>query len=121
MKRVWKYQFMHGAKPEILAIPVGARFLKCGTQKEPGVVCFWMELNEGTLVHEHRTFRVFVTGETIPDFWEYRGTFQVPDGLAAGHEFVGHIYEDCSEAQKREDELFSLAAESERHHSDENY
>jgi hypothetical protein len=79
--RIFKYPLRMGLTE--VQMPVGARFLAFGMQREDPVLWAEVEPGEPTVT---RTFDIYPTGFTVPKGWEWRGTVQ--DGP-----FVWHLYE----------------------------
>lgn len=93
---IWKFQIPEpDAQGQIhIKMPVGAKVLHVGMQGThwlgaAGGACMWAEVNPEHDV-EYRDFRVFATGESIPEDHAhplaYRGTL-ITEG------FVWHVYE----------------------------
>lgn len=86
MRRMYKYRLMPPSEEFVLKLPKTAIIRHAA--KQYGEHCLWAEvtLNEGRNVS--RTFRVFTTGEDIPDDgpWVWRSTWT--DGP-----FVWHLFE----------------------------
>lgn len=116
MRRMLKYQMFSTVDSTVIELPLHADIKHVGVQGETGLVMLWAEVHQDIVVNEPRTFKVFTTGETIPDSWVHRGTFIVPNALGRNNDFVGHVYEDCTNADLFEEELLNVAAESELHH-----
>lgn len=77
---VWKYALAIGPEQ---TIAFAGRIVHAAVQDSFPML--WVEVDRaGTPVA--RTFRIFGTGQTIPDGWEHRGTVQDPP-------FVWHVYE----------------------------
>ena len=87
MRHMYKYEV--GIGHFTLTLPIGAEIRHVGTQNQ----CYylWAEVeNPTSAAKEDRIFRMFATGEDIPDLnfcrWEWRYTWQ--DGS-----YVWHLFE----------------------------
>lgn len=91
MRKMYKYHLpvMGAGESFVVDLPFGAVIRHVGSQT--GGWMMWVEVDwTSRTAVVTRTFRVFATGEEIPDLnwarWEWRGTWQ--DGP-----FVWHLFE----------------------------
>ena len=95
---VWKARlFDKRVDRTLVMMSPGARVLQVGTQqplggKDPYPV-LWFQTDPDPATHTLREFVLVGTGFDVPPGVEYVGTFQIPDGLGDGQEFVGHVFE----------------------------
>lgn len=84
--KIWKYQLALNLDCEDVRMPKGANILSF--QMQGGRPTIWVLVNPDN-TEEHRYFRIFITGDDIPDFpqLEYIGTAQ--DGV-----YVWHLFEE---------------------------
>lgn len=88
---IWMFLIPLQEEPFVIHIPIGAKVLNVGVQKEQPVfwVCF---SNNGDIIKEPRKFIVLSTGKSIGiegyNSCDYCGTFMI-----MGDRFVGHLYE----------------------------
>lgn len=90
MKTVHKYQIPVSDAQYRVHMPSDAVALHVDIQDHPGWVMLWVEVHPGPIVE--RTFRVFGTGETIPDEYRHVGT-AIDRVRGPGQTFVWHLYE----------------------------
>lgn len=82
MKTIWNFQLGSGST-QTVEMPVGARIVAVGMKRSK--VTIWAEVDSEAETEERR-FRVYGTGHSIEDGWEYVGTcFDGP--------FAWHVYE----------------------------
>lgn len=82
MRTVHKFQLYVTETVQTLKIPVGSIIRHVGRQD---FICLWVEVDSDAAQVE-RSFRVFGTGQQIPDGFVYVGT-------AHDDPFVWHVYE----------------------------
>jgi hypothetical protein len=83
MRYIFKYSVSY--IDTVIEMPVGAIIRHAGSQRTGHHL--WAEVrNPSSAAREDRIFRVFATGEEIPDGWDWRYTWQ--DGP-----YVWHVFE----------------------------
>jgi hypothetical protein len=84
MKTIWKYDVPIDDNDTEILMPSGAKILHVTIQM-PHIITFWAIVNNSLL--ETRTFRVFGTGQEIPDEYNYYL------GTIMDKQFVWHLLE----------------------------
>jgi len=85
-REIYKYRVPVKDVWHDVAMPSHATIVHVACQDTPGVVSLWAEIeNESASVT--RSFRIYGTGQSIPDDTDYVGT--ALDGM-----FVWHVYEN---------------------------
>lgn len=86
MRVVWKYE-LTGYGESCIELPTNSKVLSCQVQHDR--ICLWVEVDEEQIRNPcKRTFRIFGTGDPIPDGFEYIETVQEVEGY-----LIWHIYE----------------------------
>lgn len=83
-KSVYKYELNVGTTSHNM--PMDARFLRAGNQREK--IVLWFEVNPHSKWIEYRVFETAVTGGPVPAHGKYLDTVMLAEGG-----FVAHIYE----------------------------
>lgn len=86
MKKIHKEHFDVRKERVTFDLPFGSIIVYVGSQFE-NHISFWYEFEIEETVIETRTFRVFGTGHSIPENYQYLGT-------AMDRPFVWHLYEE---------------------------
>lgn len=89
MRVIWKYSIAVADGPQSIPIPAGSRIVHTAPQGALGVLSIWALVEDLKAAPSPRTFRVFGTGQTIPDGHVYVGT-------AVDHPFVWHVFEEVN-------------------------
>ncbi|WP_372985528.1 hypothetical protein [Marinobacter sp.] len=89
MKTIHKFRVEAGKEPTTLNLKEGYRVVRCEYIVPHKAVYLWVEqpLNVGTPTVE-RQFRVALSGEPVPDRFDYLGTALDPFGPEAYHVFA---------------------------------
>jgi len=89
MKTIHKFRVEAGKEPTTLNLKEGYRVVRCEYIVPHKAVYLWVEqpLNVGTPTIE-RKFRVALSGEPVPDRFDYLGTALDPFGPEAYHVFA---------------------------------
>lgn len=89
MKTIHKFRVEAGKEPTTLNLKEGYRVVRCEYIVPHKAVYLWVEqpLNVGTPTIE-RQFRVALSGEPVPDRFDYLGTALDPFGPEAYHVFA---------------------------------
>lgn len=89
MKTIHKFRVEAGKEPTTLNLKEGYRVVRCEYIVPHKAVYLWVEqpLNVGTPTVE-RQFRVALSGEPVPDRYDYLGTALDPFGPEAYHVFA---------------------------------
>ena len=90
MKTIHKFRLNTGKEPTTLVLSEGYRVVRCEYIVSQKAVFVWVEqpLSVGTPTVE-RKFRVALSGEPVPDTYEYLDTALDPFGPEAYHVFAG--------------------------------
>jgi len=91
MRTIWKYTIHPSSDVTTHDIPHGAVLRH--VSMIDGEVGMWMEVDPHPEKADRRAFRLFATGQEIPDGWEYRGTVLVHLPVAMRPTLVFHIHE----------------------------
>lgn len=80
-----------------IELPPSAEVIRVGTQTysplQGPIPVMWYLTDPEPEETERRQFWLVGTGHPVPNRGTYVGTFQIPDGLGEGQEFVGHVFE----------------------------
>lgn len=87
MKTVYKYPVIRLGEPCTVSIPYGALLVHVGLDPSEAL-CVWMEVDTEELRHVSWSFRVVMTGGTVPPDTHHLGT--VRDGEYMLHVYVSH-------------------------------
>lgn len=85
--KVLRYGLTPGV--QMVPMPSGAQLVYVGVQR--GVPCVWALCDPDAEEVESR-IAIVATGEEAPSDGRYVGTFQIPDVLGPGADFVGHVF-----------------------------
>ena len=100
MRVIWKYTIPEKNRISV-EMQIGAKMLAIQMQNKIARIWVLVDPDEDK---EIRTFRIFGTGERIPDqkdeYMEYVGTFQAIEGyhLFTSGSFVFHVFETFGES-----------------------